>query len=177
MGTTMRLEDHSGYAAATAKLAEVRVQITDTKTQIRVLERGLQTPVTAIEEQAAAYLSGSTLATIDKEGLRGQYSQCLHQLEVLDAAEGLARRAVEREREAASKEICKAMAGEWSGLVKRMRDAARVLAAAGECEHTLREDLRRGGVFITAPMSDQAGMSESLRWMVGEIAKSAEDVL
>jgi uncharacterized protein YutE (UPF0331/DUF86 family) len=178
-----KLEDYQPYVAAVEKLRELKAeqaevwrQITETLHRMRAR----QAVTTTLREQAEALLDAGTTELpdraspqADQDQLGNLYQRFALLSEIVQVQAGR----VEQARVEASKAICKTYAPAWSGMVQTIRDCARKLAEVGQQEHDLRDDLRRQGVYITAPLSDAAGCSDSLLWKLNQLTKEADEVL
>jgi chromosome segregation ATPase len=172
------LNDHEGYAVAYAKQQSLKNDLTEVNRKICAVQRGLQAPGETLEEKAARYLTGEPEpADANRQRLRMTYDELLEKVEVLTVAIRQQKQELTRQHELASAEICKAVAPQWSKLAEKIRKMAGDLAEVGQQEHSLRQDLERGGVLICGPVSRQAGMSEALIHKLTVLATEAAAVL
>jgi hypothetical protein len=171
---TVTLMDYEPYRAAKAKEAELLAERDAVGRSIDDITSQLRAPGRSLEFEAAALLQNESLQSRDNETLQESLAELYHRREVLSVAIEMQKREIGRQKEAASKRICEHFGPRWQEMAKAIRDGARSLAKVGQAEWEFRQNLIRSGIAMLPPLTNAAGMTESLLHQLTFLADTIE---
>jgi hypothetical protein len=152
MDNMMKIEDCPEYVAASKKLGELRVRLTELERAMARTEEAVGGGRT-IQEQADALLRGVPLDDFDREGgLRRDYDAARRERNILRVAVEKQQVEVGKACRAAGVSIRTKLRPMHEAIAVRMAKALRELHASLAAEHAFREELRTTGVDMGFPL-------------------------